>query len=160
MHRMHTHPRTPIVQAFIVLLLATAGLAGCASRPAVLHPSTWHMPWRKAGTPPPAVVSELAVQAVDGVATPVVPQYWNRNTLRVDLSAMSGSGTLSLLPNAVNGWPLRIEFTVRPGSMQQLEASGDKRVVFNIADSGELLLLPLGSGVYTPATKVLTLRWE
>jgi hypothetical protein len=160
MNRMHTHSRTSAVQALIVLLLATAGLAGCASRPAVLHPSTWHMPWRKAGTPPPVIVSELAIQAADGAIAPIVPQYWNRNTLRVDLSAMAGSGMLSLLPSAVNGWPLRIEFTVRPGSMQQLEVSGDKRVVFNVAASGELLLLPLGSGAYTPATKSLTLRWE
>jgi hypothetical protein len=157
---MPIHSRPTLVTPLLALLLAVGTMAGCATSHAVLHPSTWHMPWRKPGTPPPAMVSELAVRTPDGATALSVPQYWNRNTLRVDLSAMAGSGTLSLLPSAVNGWPLRIEFVVRPGSMQQLEVSGDQRVVFNVGTSGELLLLPLGNGAYTPATKLLALRWE
>ena len=146
------------ISLVVVLLGAVAGAELAQAR--ILHPSTWHLPWRKPPPAPPLMVNELPVATLDGTAAPAVPQYWIRNTLRIDLTAVAGAGTLQLKPSSVNGWPLRIEFNVRPGSMQQLEVTGDTRVLFDVPASGEALQLPLGSGAYTPVTKQLILRWE
>jgi hypothetical protein len=88
-------------------------------------------------------------------------QFWNRNNLRVDLTGIAGSGVLRLTPSAVNGWPVRLEFAVRPGSFAQLEVRGDQRAVFNIAATGDGApeILPLSPDVYSSATKVITLTW-
>ena len=155
---MRSPALTRCCQTLIVVLIATAGADFAQGR--ILHPSSWHLPWRKAPPTPPVIVNELPVTTIDGSAATAVPQYWNRNTLRVDLTGMAGAGTLQLAPSGVNGWPLRIEFAVRPGGMQQLEVTGDKRVVFTIAASGEPQLLALGAGAYTATTKQLILRWQ
>ena len=152
--------RTAIVPRIAVIAILAASLCGQAGA-AAARSKHWYTPWRKAEVAAPVLVVELPVESTDGSAAPTLPQYWDRNTLRVDLGQLPGSGTLRLLPSAVNGWPLRIVFAARPGSFRQLEVSGDKRVVFNIASDGsEAVVLALGSNAYTAATKALTLRWE
>src|SRR3974390_852692 len=76
-----------------------------------------HWPWRRPPPPPPVPVQ--AVTVVSDVAGSIL-QYWDRNTLKVDLSTVSGEGQALLTPIASQGWPIRMEFLVRPGSMQQL----------------------------------------
>jgi hypothetical protein len=151
-HSLHRQART-----WLLLTVFLGSVTGSAEARA----KHWYTPWRRATIAAPVPVSELSVATLDNASAPSLPQFWNRNTLRVDLGGLAGSGGLALAPNAVNGWPLRIEFAVRPGSMKQLEVVGDTRVLFAVtAEGAETLLLPLGSGVYTPSTKLLTLRWE
>jgi hypothetical protein len=54
-------------------------------------------------------VNELPVQT-ESSAPLTVLQYWSRNTLRVDLGVVGGTGSVKLLPSPVNGWPARLEF--------------------------------------------------
>lgn len=142
-------------------LTAALLLAGCAARPA-LKPSNWHLPWHK---PAPVVdqsVNELPVQTDTAVPVKVL-QFWSRNTLQVDLSDVAGSGSLKLLPSPVNGWPVRLEFTVRADRIRQLEVQGDQRAVFPVSASGgddptQAYVLP--PSVYSPGTAELTVSWN
>ena len=149
----HEHPQSTALHA-LALLTVVALLAGCA----------WRLPWRKPAMAAPAPIVELRVEADEGNALPTVLQFWNRNNLRVDLGSVSGKGSLRLRPSAVNGWPMRIEFAVRPASVARLEVRGDKRVVFSVTQTpgpdGALQVLQLGAGVYTAATPALTVSWE
>ena len=113
--------------ALATLLLLTA----CGGR-TTLKPSSWHLPWHKTPPAAPVAVQELPVQSEAGVSLDV-PQYWSRNTLRVDLSGFGGIGSLKLLPSPVNGWPARLELAVGVGSITQLEVQGDQRAVFVVS---------------------------
>src|ERR1700726_2789705 len=83
--------------AAVLVLLA----AGCGHLPA-LHP--------------PAPVHELHISAAAGVPSSF-PQYWKRNTLVLDLTAASGSGSITLKPAEGAAWPVRLAFRVRPGAI-------------------------------------------
>lgn len=138
----------------LALLLALTAVAAD-------QPRHWYTPWRKAPAAAPIPVQELDLS---GSAAGAVRQYWNRNNLRLDLTAVSGAGDLVVRPGAVNGWPVRIEFAVRPGSIGALEVRGDKRVHFTVPAAagadGEPQVLQLGTGVYTRATRAIELHWQ
>jgi len=114
-------------------------------------------PWHHAPPPPPVPVHEvdLAGPGVEGF-----PQYWKRNTLLIDLSAASGTGSLTLKPTAGTTWPVRLAFRVRPGAIAALEVRGDERVSLPISSAaGAAIDLELTPGVYTPKTPQLTVSW-
>lgn len=135
-----------------VLFTALLSLSACAL----------HWPWHKRVPGAPPQVHELTVAPVDasGAAVPALPQNWDRNTLLVDLQGLSGEGALTLTPNAQNGWPVRLEFRVQPGSFAQLEVLGAERVVFAVPASGAPLLFKLPPSAYQAATPRLTLQWH
>lgn len=133
------------------ILLAAALLAACASL---------QLPWRKPPPAAPVPVSELIVEGVAGQPAPTVLQYWDRNTLRVDLTMLAGSGSLQLRAQPPNGWPVRLAFTVRPGSFRTLQVRGAQRLQFAVAESGAPLTLLLPPGVYSVGSDSLSLRWE
>jgi hypothetical protein len=112
-----------------------------------------HWPWRHQGPAAPQPVHELSI---DGTAT--ILQFWDRNTLLLDLTALSGKGEASL--QAVHGWPVRLEFKVQPGSIRQLEVQAAQRTVFEVPAAGKPLVLKLAPGVYVPDTPQLTIRWS
>lgn len=144
--------RNPLISLAVACLL----LAGCAT---AMHPAQWRLPWRHAPVAEPAPVNELGLE---GDASAGVRQTWRRNTLRLDLTAVPPAGSLKLLPSGVNGWPLRLEFAVRPGSFATLEVRGEQRVVFHVAASGEqpVQLLALAPAAYGPSTAAITLTWQ
>jgi hypothetical protein len=149
---------TPLVCAALATALL---LTACAGHTA-LKPSSWHLPWHKAAVAAPVPVAELPVQSDSGNPVAVL-QYWTRNTLRVDLGAVGGSGSLKLLPSPVNGWPARLEFAVRAGSIRQLEVQGDQRAVFAVSattSDGALQTLPVSPTVYSPATAAIVVSWN
>ncbi len=114
-------------------------------------------PWHRAPPPPPVPVHEvdLAGAGAEGFA-----QYWKRNTLLIDLSAASGSGTVTVQPVAGTTWPVRLALRVRPGAIGSLEVRGEERVSLPIsAAAGTAVDLELPPGVYTPKTTQLTLSW-
>jgi hypothetical protein len=121
-------------------------LSGCAM----------HWPWKRHPKPaPPAVHYVTAVS--DGGA---ISQYWDRNTLQFDLTGLSGEGHATLTPIKAVGWPIRLEFMVRPGNFGQLEVVGAQRVVFEIPARGNNLSLKLAPGAYGENTESITLRWS
>jgi hypothetical protein len=88
------------------------------------------------------------------------PQYWKRNTLLVDLSAASGSGSITLKPAEGGSWPVRVAFRVTPGSIGVLDVRAAQRVSLPIAPgSGKPIDLELSPGVYTTTTPEMSVSW-
>jgi len=124
------------------------GAAGCS-----------HLKWpgHHQPPPPPAPVHVLDVSGTG--ASAVLAQYWKRNTLVVDMSAASGSGSLTLRPPA-EGWPVRLALRVNPGSLGELDVRGAQRVVLPIVPAaGKPVDLELPPGVYPPKTVEVTVAW-
>jgi hypothetical protein len=142
-------------------------VAICAASPAAW---AWH--WHRGGRPGPAAsqaVSVLQVRMATAAAqtppsaSPPAPiaQYWDRNTLLVDLTHVAGEGGATLTPvNANGGWPVRLEFRVQPGAVARLQVLGAQRVTFIVPAHGAAELLQLDPGVYLADTARITLRWS
>ena len=140
------------IRARIALIAALALLAGCSH-----VQKLW--PWHHAPAAPAAPVIELEVVAAAGETAPVLPQTWDRNALRVALDGLAGTGEIKLRPVQGHGWPIRLEFAVRPGSFAQLEVQGEQRVILKVPASGAVAVLAVPQGLYAPRTKELTLRY-
>src|SRR5256884_423366 len=112
-------------------VVAGAGvLSAGGGRPPAGRPwPSMHWPWHPPPPPPAPPVHELDISAGAGAGASVgsggsgaasaYPQYWNRNTLVVDLAAASGSGSITLKPAARSAWPVRLALpgTPRPGGL-------------------------------------------
>jgi hypothetical protein len=143
--------------AHLAPMLATLalGLAGCAH----LHvASVW--PFHHKAATAAEAVNELVADTPAGSPGVTVSQYWDRNTLLIDLSAAAGDGGLRLRPAAGTTWPIRLEFRVQPGSIGRLQVEGAQRVTYNVPASGSAVLLKLDPGVYTARTALLNVEWH
>jgi hypothetical protein len=140
------------------LCLLTAAL--CLSAPAwALHLPSLHWPWHHHHATGPEAVHELTIQMQDGAAK-AIPQYWDRNTLLLDMTAVSGEGSAMVAPRPGTGWPVRLEFRVQSGSIGNLEVSGVQRVLFSVPTQGAPSVLHLDPGVYLATTAAITLHWS
>jgi len=144
--------------ALTALVISLAVLGAC-SHVARLGPSHWHWPWRHAPAPPEPAVSELLLEFPAGANTAPLGQSWNRNNLRVSLTALSGEGDFSLRPLPGHAWPIRLEFLVRPGSFAHLEIRGDERVILSVPAMGEATVLAVPLGIYSAQTEMLRLHF-
>jgi len=141
------HAATAPVAALAVALAT----AGCG------HLSL-HWPWHHAAPRPSAPVHELDISGAP--AAEAFPQSWKRNTLLVDLSAASGSGTITLKPVAGAEWPVRLAFRVTPGAIGVLEVRAAQRTSFPItAAGGKPVDLELPPGVYTAQSPQISVSW-
>ena len=132
----------------LALGVLAASVAGC---------SHLKWPWHHAPPPPPTPVHVLDVSG--SAASAVRAQYWTRNTLVLDMSAASGSGSITLRPPS-DGWPVRLALRVSPGSLGELDVRGAERVVLPIVSStGKPVDLELPPGVYPPKTAEITVAW-
>jgi hypothetical protein len=134
----------------------------CLSAPAwALHLPSVHWPWHghHHGASGPQAVHELSIQMQAG-APKAIPQYWDRNTLLLDMSGVSGEGSAVLAPRSGTGWPVRLEFRVQSGSFASLEVSGVQRVLFTVPTQGAPAVLRLDPGVYLARTAAITLHWS
>ena len=139
--------------AWLPAPLLLALLAGCS------HLHGWHLPWHHPPPPPPAPVHELTITAnpLDAAA---LRQFWKRNTLVVDLSAASGSGSLTLKPSAGSAWPVRLALRVTPGSVGVVEVRGEQRLTLAITPAGGGPLdLELAPRLYNSKTPQLTVSY-
>jgi hypothetical protein len=133
-----------------LLLMLSLTLSACAL----------HWPWHRRAHPPPQPVQQVSIAAdASGSATTIL-QYWDRNTLLLDLTAAAGEGGAIVTPIKALGWPVRLEFRVQPGSIGRLEVQGAQRVVYEIPAQGAALLLKLAPSAYHPDTAQITLRWS
>ena len=128
-------------------------LCGCS------HFSGMRWPWAHKQQAAPTPVNELVVTTESGVDA-MIPQYWKRNTLIVDLHDAAHQGSLVLRPRAGTQWPVRLAFRVTPGS-GVLEILADQRVIIPIAKGGtQPIDLELAADVYTVATAQIIVRWN
>lgn len=138
--------------ACLALVGLGAGLGACSH---MQHLWPWHH--APAATPPPA--AELLVVPAAGATAPVIPQTWDRNALRVDLTGIAGEGDLRLALAQGHAWPMRLEFAVRPGSFGHLEVHGAQRVIMSVPAYGAVTVLPVPQGAYVATTPELTLHY-
>lgn len=138
--------------AFIASL--SVAISACSSMHA---PKIW--PFYKKPKPAPEVVHEVDLVNADG--TPAsFPQYWKRNTLVLDLSGASGSGSVTAKLPEDTTWPVRVAVRVRPGSVQQVEVQGEERSVLPVAAEGSLPIdIELMPSVFRPTTQALYINW-
>ena len=135
----------------LVMVPAVLATAGCGH----LAP---HWPWHHAPSAPAAPVHELDISGAP--AADAFPQSWKRNTLVVDLSAASGSGSITLKPRPGTTWPVRLALRITPGSIAELDVRGAQRLVLPITPSGgKPVDLELAPGVYSSSTPQLTVSW-
>jgi hypothetical protein len=133
--------------------LGCLALAGCA----------WHWPWTHRAPPAPRPVHDISIEAPSGAdsqAVARIEQYWDRNTLLLDLTGLVGDGEVTLAPSAVHGWPIRLEFRVQPGAIARLEVQASARVVFEVPSQGAPLVFKLAPDAYGPHSAHITLRWS
>ena len=119
-----------------------------------------HLPWRHSKPSPPPPAQELSVAAADGAVPAPIPEFWDRNTLLLDLTAESGEGGAVLRPLPGHVWPIRLEFKVQPGRFVHLDVSALQRVVFEVPAQGPPVVFRLAPGAYVPDTPQITLRWS
>jgi hypothetical protein len=136
----------------LALIAVAVGLTACS------HVQKF-WPWHHAPVSAPSATGELLVVPAPGGAAPVLAQTWDRNALRVDLTALAGDGELTLRPAPGHEWPIRLEFAVRPGTFKRLEVRGEQRVVISVPEAGPVVVLPVPQGTYSPSTLDLTLHY-
>src|SRR5207248_10289615 len=135
-----------------------------------MHWPSMHWPWHHPPPPPAPPVHELDISAGAGAGAAVgsggsgaasaYPQYWNRNTLVVDLAAASGSGSITLKPAAGSAWPVRLAFRVTPGSVGLLSVRADQRLVIpSTPAAGKPIELELAPRMYTSTTPQMLVSW-
>ncbi len=139
----------------LVAVLAAVALVACGTTPR----SLW--PFGAKPAPAPLVADEIVFEAAaEGLAAPVLPQVWKRNTLIIDMQGLSGSGAVRMRAKAEEGWPFRIALRVRPGSFERVEFRADQRAVLAVDPAGTGPLdLELAPGVHSARTAVITLAW-
>lgn len=126
----------------------------------VLSACAMHWPWKRRPVPPPQPVQQVSIAGDAAGPALTILQYWDRNTLLLDLSGVAGEGGATITPIKALGWPIRLEFRVRPGSIGRLQVMGAQRVVFAVPAQGEPLLLKLAPSAYRADTEQITLRWS
>lgn len=137
------------------LLCASAvlglGLTGCGQMPRI----AW--PWADKPAVAPELVDELEIGSPAGGA---LTQYWERNTLVVDLTKVSTPGRARLSPAHERGWPMRVAVKLVPGRIATLEARGAQRVVLPVTPEGAApVTLELPPAVYPKGAPQIDLAW-
>ena len=144
----------PMKARLVYIVVASLAISACSS----MHmPKIW--PFYKKPKPVPEAVHELDLVNADG--TPAsYPQYWKRNTLVIDLSGASGTGSVTARLPPETTWPVRVAVRVQPGSVQQIEVQGEERSVLPVAAEGVLPIdLEFAHSVYRPTTAAVYINW-
>ena len=127
--------------------------AGCGHLPAM------HWPWHQRPAPAAAPVHELDISSTAAGVLDSFPQYWKRNTLVIDLTTASGSGSITLKPAAGAAWPVRLAFRVTPGAIGALEVRAEQRLILPITPAGKSTELELTPRMYTSGTPQMSVSW-
>jgi hypothetical protein len=141
------------VKIRLVLIVACClAFAGCGTMSKL-----W--PFGKQPKPGPEAVSELQLVNADG-SPASLPQYWVRNTLVIDLTGVSGAGSVAARLPEETVWPVRMAVRVLPGSVQQIEIQGEERNVLAVsADGTKPIDIELAPSVYTLRTAAIYISW-
>jgi hypothetical protein len=137
-----------------ILLLAAGLLAtgGCATVKS-------HWPFGKAKAAAPVPVQELRADVAAGESASGVLQFWERNTLVVDLTNVASAGQVHLIRDSARSWPVRVAFRMSPGRFEALEVRGAQRVVLPVSAGSGAVTAVLPPGAYDSSTTSLDLRW-
>ena len=138
-------------KTLMAMVLAAGLAAGCSSLPRV------HWPWAKPVPAAPAPVDELSFAAG---ATAAIPQFWQGNTLVLDMTAVPASGTAVVTPTYARGWPMRISVRTYPGRFCALEVRGAQRVLLPLTTEGAGTVdMPIPPESHASGTREVTFNW-
>jgi len=138
-------------------LVALPGLVAVLSL--IVSACALHWPWKRR-TLPPQPVQQITIVPEAPVAATAIVQFWDRNTLLLDLTAVGAEGAATLTPIKALGWPVRLEFRVRPGTFGRLTVIGAQRVIFQVPSQGAPIVLRLAPSAVHADTGQITLRWS
>jgi hypothetical protein len=128
-------------------------LAGCSTLRGL-----W--PFGHASKAMPPAVTELLVELPEGGAVPVVLQYWERDTLVLDLTNVAGTGRVTLRRQTGHGWPPRLALRMAPRRFEVAEVRGATRVVLPVSvEAGPPVTVELPPDTYAADTPQLQLSW-
>jgi len=147
---MHDMPGSSTWRRFALIATLSLSVSACAL----------HWPWKRRPAPAPQPVHQVTIAPDASASAASITQYWDRNTLLLDLSSVGGEGGASITPIQALGWPVRLEFRVQPGSIARLEVLAAQRVVYQVPSQGAPLLLKLAPGAYRADTAQITIRWS
>jgi hypothetical protein len=140
--------------AFVLLGLACLGaVAGCTT-----VKSYW--PWHEEPPAAPQPVRELNVNVPADMAMPVVLQFWERNTLVIDLQQVPPTGQFMLTRVEDRAWPVRMAFRMSPARFETLQVRGAQRIVLPLSTGGDgVVQADLPASAYDKDTKSLVVSW-
>jgi hypothetical protein len=139
------------VSLLMMLGLGVLALSGCATMK-----SLWPFGRAKAAPEP---VQELQVVVPEG-SVPALLQFWERNTLVIDMQAVGASGQATLTRTAGNRWPARVAFRMLPNRFEVIDVRGAQRVVLPVTAAGTAAVtVELPPGVYDESTAALSVSW-
>jgi hypothetical protein len=155
MNARQSHPiRLTRLMLVVGVAASCLALTACAS----LHmPKIW--PFHKKQKPGPEAVNELTLVNADGSGASY-PQYWQRNTLVIDLTGVSGQGGFAARLPDESTWPVRVALRVQPGSVGQLEVQAEARNILPVTGEGAKPVdIELSPSLYTPKTAAIYISW-
>jgi hypothetical protein len=142
--------RNPVIQ--VAILASTLALSACAGMRPI-----W--PFGKAAVAAPQPVHELEIVAPADPAKPVVLQFWERNTLVVDLQAVAAAGQVQLARQAGGMWPARLALRVMPGRFDAIEIRGGQRLLAPVSTGATPVTIEVPGSIYDARTELLTIKW-
>ncbi len=135
----------------IVPLAGVLLLGGCATVKS-------HWPFARSKAPAPEPVHELSVRVRDD-QMPILLQYWERNTLVLDLQSVPSTGSVTLLREEGHRWPARMALRMPPARFEVAEVRGAQRVLLPVSAGTGIVTAELPPGAYDENTAALTLSW-
>ncbi|MBV6418103.1 MAG: hypothetical protein CMLOHMNK_02887 [Steroidobacteraceae bacterium] len=133
------------------LVLAAGLTAGCSHLPRL----SW--PW--AGKPAAAPIPVDELTFAPG-ASAAIPQFWQGNTLVLDMTAAPANGTAVATPTYARGWPMRIAVRTWPGRFGALEVRGAQRALLPVTTEGTAIVeIPIPPEVHVAGTREIALGW-
>ena len=140
-----------LASGLTLIVACSLGLPACSS---IKMPHVW--PFYKKPKAGPVAVNELSLVNADGSAA-TYPQYWKRNTLVIDLSGVSGIGSVTARLPEETTWPVRVAVRVRPALFRPPVFRGRPRRFGAAADVSPAILRGRpGRGRRAPATSSVT----
>ena len=88
-----------------------------------------------------------------------VEQYWQRNTLVLDLQGAAATGKVILLRRVGNAWPARMALRMAPQRFDVVEVRGAQRLVLPVSAGDVPVTAELPPGIYDATTPQITLSW-
>jgi hypothetical protein len=135
----------------IVLLAGVLALSGCAAVKS-------HWPFGRAKAAAATPVRELAVKVRDD-QMPIVLQFWERNTLVLDLQSVPSAGSITLSREEGHRWPARLALRMPPARFEVVEVRGVQRVLLPVSSGAGAVTAELPPGTYNESTTSLRVSW-
>lgn len=140
--------------ASVIIVAAGLLLAGCSAQ-------GLRWPLSRAPAVAPVPVGELVVEMAPDAPPQAVLQYWERNTLVLDLQEAAASGSAILVRREGRAWPARLGLRLPARRVGVVEVQGAQRVVLPVSRSeAGPVTVELPPATHDAATARVVVRWS